>query len=167
MLRSLSRITPVSVVHGGKVPALHRPWCVAVATGLLQVWHAVTEALRGLCDMYDKSSWEPMHAVDRYFDSETGNPLTGVVALLAEFGAVTGDVGKPVITPLGRWAADRGCRLGSPHVAGVSRSQAGEAAAAQASCARSRLWAGERGGTWALRAEHRAQVSDRRVLRVT
>ena len=69
------------------------------------LWHAVTEALRGLCDMYDKSSWEPMHAVDRYFDSETGNPLAGVVALLAEFGSVTGDVGKPVITPLGRWAA--------------------------------------------------------------
>ena len=156
------------------VRALHRPWCVAVAAGLLQIgegkvtggpalecwppadagllagwlaglravctaesypqdedsvrllvlallavlgegsrpadakvglWHAVTEALRGRCDRYDKSSWEPMHAVDRYLDVETGNPLAGVVALLAEFGAVTGDAGTPVITTLGRWAA--------------------------------------------------------------
>lgn len=34
-----------------------------------------------------------------------GNPLAGVVALLAEFGALTGDARKPVITTLGRWAA--------------------------------------------------------------
>ena len=155
------------------VRALHRPWCVAVATGLLHIgegkvtggpalecgrrrmqllarwlaglravctaesypqdedsvrllvlalltvlgkergpadakdglWHAVTEALRGLCDRYDKPFWASMHAVDRYFDSETGNPLAGVAALLAEFGAVTGDAGQPVITPLGVWAA--------------------------------------------------------------
>jgi hypothetical protein len=69
------------------------------------LWRDVTEALRGLCDMYDKSSWEPMQAVDRYYDLETGNPLAGVIALLAEFGAVTGDGGKPVITLLGWWAA--------------------------------------------------------------
>src|SRR5260370_35019030 len=30
-----------------------------------------------------------------------------MVALRAEFGAVTGVPGKPVITPLGRWAAGR------------------------------------------------------------
>ena len=158
------------------VRALHRPWCVAVATGLLHIgegkvtggpalecwppadaellarwlaglravctaesypqdedsvrllvlalltvlgkerepanakdglWHAVTEALRGLCDRYDKPFWASMHAVDRYFDSEGRNPLAGVAALLAEFGAVTGDVGQPVITPLGVWAAGR------------------------------------------------------------
>lgn len=69
------------------------------------LWYAVTGALDGLCDRYDKSSWEPMHAADRYFDPETGNPLAGVIALLAEFGAVTGDAGRPVITALGRWAA--------------------------------------------------------------
>ncbi len=91
------------------------------ATAKGGLWHAVTEALRGLCDLYDKSFWEPMHAVDRYLDPDTGNPLAGVVTLLAEFGAVTGDVGTPVITPLGRWAAghlsaglpalaDPGCR---------------------------------------------------------
>ncbi len=69
------------------------------------LWPAVTGALRGLCDLYDKSFWEPMHAVDRYFDPDAGNPLAGVVAPLAEFGALTGDARKPVITTLGRWAA--------------------------------------------------------------
>src|SRR5260370_10431082 len=154
------------------IPALHRPWCAAVATGLLQVgggwvtagpavegwppgdadllagwlaglraacaaesypqdedsvrllalalltvlgedgvpvtdglWQPVTEALRVLCDRYDKSTWEPLHAADRYYDLETGRPLAGLVSLLAGFGAVAGDLGKPVITPLGRWAA--------------------------------------------------------------
>ena len=92
------------------------------------LWHAVTEALRGLWDLYDKSFWEPVHAVDRYLNPDTGNPLAGVVALLAEFGVVTGDLGKPVITSLGRWAvghlsaglpalADRGCRPVIPVVA--------------------------------------------------
>ena len=154
------------------VEALHRPWCVAVATGLLQVgggwvtggpalqgwppkdadllagwlaglravcaaesypqdedsvrllamavlavlgsegvprrdglWGPVDAALRELCDRYDKASWEASHAADRYFDLETGTPLDGLVVLLAGFGAVTGDPGKPVITPLGWWAA--------------------------------------------------------------
>ncbi len=154
------------------IPALHRPWCAAVATGLLQVgdgwgtaspalecwppgdadllagwltalralcaaesypqdedsvrllslallavlgedgvpradglWRPVHAALHDLCDRYDKSSWEPLHAADRYYDLETGKPLAGLVALLAGFGAVVGDPGKPVITPLGRWAA--------------------------------------------------------------
>ena len=62
-------------------------------------------ALDDLCDRYDKASWEARHAADRYYDPETGIPLAGLVALLAGFGAVTGDPGKPVITPLGRWAA--------------------------------------------------------------
>jgi hypothetical protein len=154
------------------VRALHRPWCVAVETGLLQVgsgwvstspalgcwppgdadllaaWLAalravcaaesypqdedsvrllamallavlgrdgptsgsglgrtVHAALDDLCDKYDKSSWEPLHAVDRYYDLDTGTPLGGLVALLAEFGAVAGGPGQPAITLLGRWAA--------------------------------------------------------------
>jgi hypothetical protein len=154
------------------IRGLHRPWCVAVATGLLQVgggwvsggpalgrwppgdadllaawltglravcaaesypqdedsvrllamallsvlgedgppradglWGPVHAALRDLCDKYDKSSWEPLHAADRYYDLDTGTPLAGLVALLAEFGAVVSDPGKPVITPLGCWAA--------------------------------------------------------------
>ncbi len=153
------------------IPVLHRPWCVAVATGLLQVgggwvtagpaqerwppgetdllagwltglcavcaaesyprdedsvrllvmallavlgedsvpragglWGPVHAMLRDLCDRYDKSSWDALHAADRYCDLDTGTPLAGLVALLAEFGAVAGNPGKPVITPLGRWA---------------------------------------------------------------
>jgi Plasmid pRiA4b ORF-3-like protein len=154
------------------IRALHRPWCVAVATGLLQVgggwvtagpalerwppgeadllaawltglravcaaesypqdedsvrllamallevlrkdgpfrtgglWGPVHATLHDLCGRYDKSSWEPLHAADRYYDLDTGTPLVGLVALLAEFGAVAGDAGKPVITSLGCWAA--------------------------------------------------------------
>ena len=154
------------------VRALHRPWCAAVATGLLQVgggwvtggpalqgwppgdadllagwlealrkvcaaesypqdedsvrllalalltvlgeprmpvtdglWLPVITAVRVLCDRYDKEFWGPLHAADRYYDLETGTPLAGLVALLAGFGAVAGDPGKPAITPLGRWAA--------------------------------------------------------------
>ena len=154
------------------IRALHRPWCAAIATGLLQVgdgsvtagpaleywppddadllarwltglravcaaesypqdedsarllamalltvlgedtapcpdglWEPVNAALDELCDRYDKSSWEPGHAADRYYDPETGTPLAGLVALLAGFGAVSDDPAKPVITPLGRWAA--------------------------------------------------------------
>lgn len=69
----------------------------------------MTAALRGLCDVHDKSYWEPVHAADRYFDIQAGEPLFGLVTLLAAFGAVTGDPGKPVITPLGRWASGRIC----------------------------------------------------------
>ena len=69
------------------------------------LWESVHAMLRDLCDRYDKSSWEPLHAADRYCDLDTGTPLAGLVALLAEFGAVADDPGKPVITPLGRWAA--------------------------------------------------------------
>jgi Plasmid pRiA4b ORF-3-like protein len=154
------------------IRALHRPWCVAVATGLLRVgdgwvdggpaverwppgdadllptwltglravcaaesypqdedsvrllamalltvlgeddvprpgglWGSVHVALLDLCDRYDKPAWEPLHAAERYYDLETARPLAGLVSLLAEFGAVAGDPGKPVITTLGRWAA--------------------------------------------------------------
>jgi hypothetical protein len=165
------------------IPALHRPWCVAVATGLLQVgggwvtagpalehwppgeadllagwltalrvvcaaesypqdedsvrllamalltvlgqdggphadglWGAVHAALRNLCDRYVKSSWEPLHAADRYYDLATGTPLAGLLALLAEFGAVADESAKPVITPLGRWSA-RYLAVGLPGLA--------------------------------------------------
>jgi hypothetical protein len=153
------------------IPALHRPWCVAVATGLLQIgggwvtggpalehwppgeadllagwlaalravcaagsdpqdedsvrllaiasltvldegvvsragrlWKPVQLRLHDLCDRYDQSPWGALRAADRYCDLETGTPLTGLLALLAEFGAVTGEAAKPVISPLGRWA---------------------------------------------------------------
>jgi hypothetical protein len=155
------------------IQGLHRPWCAAVATGLLRVsngsvtagpaleywppddgdlltgwlaglcavcaaesypqdedsvrllalalltvlgegrapvagglWLSVFEALQVLCDRYDKSSWEPLEAAGRYGEPEAGRPLAGLVALLAGFGAVAGDRGRPAITPLGRWAAE-------------------------------------------------------------
>lgn len=72
-----------------------------------RLWDPVYAALRDLCDRYDKSFWGPLHAADRYYDLDTETPLAGLVVLLAEFGAVTGDPGKPMITPLGRWAAGR------------------------------------------------------------
>ena len=73
-----------------------------VADGLRQ---SVFEALQVLCDRYDKFSWEPLEAAGRYGEPEAGKPLAGLVALLAGFGAVAGDGGRPAITPLGRWAA--------------------------------------------------------------
>ena len=225
---ALGVLVPPRVRTMADIRALHRPWCVAVATGLLQVgegkvtggpalecwpsgdaellagwlaglravcaaesypqdedsvrllvlallavlgedrrpasakgglWRAVAEALRGLCDVYDKSSWEPMHAVDRYFDSETGNPLAGVVVLVAEFGAVTGDVGEPVITPLGRWAAGH-LSVGLPALADPGLS-AGEmiAAAAQFSDAEQRDHV-----AWGWLAERDAAAAAREIL---
>src|SRR5258708_37708851 len=69
------------------------------------LWGPVHATLHDLCDRYDKSSSEPLYAADRYCDLATGTPLAGLVELLAEFGAVADDRGKPLITPLGRWAA--------------------------------------------------------------
>lgn len=155
------------------IRALHRPWCSAVAMGLLQVgdgWVSggpaldcwppgdadllaawltalravcaaesypldedsvrllamamlavlredgehrtgglrlpVQAALYDLCDRYDKPSGESSHAAYKYDDPETRTPLAGLLALLTEFGVVAGDLGKPLITPLGRWAAE-------------------------------------------------------------
>ena len=73
-----------------------------VAGGL---WQPLFEALQVLCERYDKRFWEPLEAAGRYGGPESGRPLTGLVALLAEFGPVAGDPRKPAITPLGRWAA--------------------------------------------------------------
>src|SRR5258708_11656864 len=123
------------------IRALHRPWCLAFATGLLEVgggwvtagpaleswppgdadllaawltalravcaaesypqdedsvrllamallavlrkdgqhrtgglWGPVHAALHDLCDRYDKSSWEPLHAADRYYGPGTRTP---------------------------------------------------------------------------------------------
>jgi Plasmid pRiA4b ORF-3-like protein len=153
------------------IRALHRPWCAAVATGLLQVdggwvtagpalegwppddadllagwlaglravcaaesypqdedsvrllalalltvlnedgapvtgglWQPVFEALQVLCDRYDKWVSGASGAVGRYGDAWSDQPLAGLVALLAGFGAVADNRGRPAITPLGRWA---------------------------------------------------------------
>lgn len=75
------------------------------APGAEGLWRPVFEALLVLCDRYDKQSWEPLAAADRYGEPGNGKPLAGLVELLAGFGAVAGDPGRPAITPLGRWAA--------------------------------------------------------------
>src|SRR5712691_8876366 len=98
------------------IRALHRPWCLAVATGLLQVgggrvsggpalerWPpgdadllaAWLTALRAVC------------AAESYPQHEDSVRLLtmALLAVLGEDGAVAGDPGKPLITPLGRWAA--------------------------------------------------------------
>src|SRR5205823_79211 len=90
------------------IAALHRPWSVAVVTGLLQVgggWVSGGPALErwppGDADLL--AAWltglRAVCAAESYPQDEDS------VRLLAEFGAVAGDPGKPVITPLGRWAA--------------------------------------------------------------
>jgi hypothetical protein len=157
------------------IPELHRPWCVAVATGLLQVsdgsvtagpalagwppddgdlladWLAGLRAVcaaeshpededsvrllalalltvlvadstpagrrrrqgqpffettRALAGKYDKSSSDLDTVAWRYGERDFEKPPAGLVALLDGFGAVIGDPGGPVITPLGSWAAE-------------------------------------------------------------
>lgn len=75
------------------------------------LWPAVYKAVDEVCDLHDKSRWEPLHAADRYYDLEADDPLAGLVTLLAGFGAVAAAPGGdgPVITPLGRWTAERIC----------------------------------------------------------
>jgi Plasmid pRiA4b ORF-3-like protein len=87
----------LTVIAEGRRPANRR-------AGL---WGGVMEVLPGLADRYGKWLSSVMNAAGRYGDRKTGDRLVGLVALLAEFGAVTGDPSKPVITPLGRWAAAR------------------------------------------------------------
>jgi pRiA4b ORF-3-like protein len=161
---------PAKIRTAADIPALNRPWCVAVAARLLELskgmvtggpllahWPAVRaeEVLAGwlnglravctaesdprdkdglrllalallktlsggdvlserpvfeelvrLCDLYDKSLSDVHTSLYRYRDGDRGSYLPVLVALLIEFGAVTGGPDKPVITPLGRWAAE-------------------------------------------------------------
>jgi hypothetical protein len=161
---------PAKIRTAADIPALNRPWCVAVATGLLELskgtvaggpllahWPAVSAeevlagwlgGLRAVCtaesdprdkdgvrlavlallgvlstddvlseqlvfaeltrlgELYKKPIWLVDCSLSRYRDGDRGSFLPGLVALLAEFGAVTSGPDKPVITPLGRWAAE-------------------------------------------------------------
>ena len=108
---------PVRGVCGGVVPAgrgQRTPAGLGTAHGAGRGQSArcrrpVAVGLRGAAGAvrrYDKSSWEPLEAAGRYGEPEAGRPLAGLVALLAGFGAVAGDRGRPAITPLGRWAAE-------------------------------------------------------------
>jgi hypothetical protein len=69
------------------------------------LWHPVLEALQVLSDRYGKWFSELWKAADQYGGPWSEQPLGGLLALLAGFGAVTGEPGRPTITPLGRWAA--------------------------------------------------------------
>jgi hypothetical protein len=161
---------PAKIRTAADIPALNRPWCVAVAAGLLELsdgtvtggpllghwpaaspeevlagWlsglravcaaesdpmdkdgarlvvlallrvlstddllaeHLLSAELPRLCDLYGKSVWQVDCSRYRYRDGDRGSSLPRLVALLAEFGAVTNGPDKPVITPLGRWAAE-------------------------------------------------------------
>ena len=66
---------------------------------------AVREQSDDLCDTYDLHLL-PAVAMRRA-GLAGGSRLGGLVALLAGFGAVTGDADRPMITPLGRWAVHR------------------------------------------------------------
>ncbi len=70
----------------------------------VRTWSLVSAALYDLCDRYDKHLSEVGSAAYRYHGLDARTPLTGLVSLLAGFGAVGGDHGKAVITSLGRWA---------------------------------------------------------------
>jgi uncharacterized protein (UPF0147 family) len=69
------------------------------------LWWAVLEESGDLCRTYDLDL-APFGGM-RPTALAGGSQLAGMVALLAEFGAVTGAAGRPVITPLGRWAVRR------------------------------------------------------------
>ena len=171
----LSVPVPARVRTAADVGQLHRPWCLAVAMGLIRVgegrassgpalelwplsdaeslagwlaglravcaaesypqdedsvrllarsllmalddaaspgralWPAVRKAVDEVCEVHDKSHWEPLHAADRYRELESDDPTAGLVTLLAGFGAAAAGPGGPTITPLGRWAAQRIC----------------------------------------------------------
>lgn len=70
-----------------------------------ELWQGVLEQSDDLCDDYDLDLL-PVAAMRRA-GLAGGSRLGGLVALLAGFGAVTGDADRPVITPLGRWAVHR------------------------------------------------------------
>jgi Plasmid pRiA4b ORF-3-like protein len=69
-----------------------------------RLWRPVFEALQVLCDRYDTWFSEALGAAGQYGDAWSEKPLAGLVVLLAGFGAVAGERGRPAITSLGRWA---------------------------------------------------------------
>lgn len=170
---------PERLRSAADLPELHRPWCVAIAVGLLRVtggtvtcgdalegwpprdaklltgwlagllavceasgtrveegdgllvlvlalltvlqdddvpagrelWDTVLEEADDLCDVHDLDLDVAPAAFALRAGRERGNPLGGLVTLLAGFGALAaapaapGVPAVPVITPLGRWAA--------------------------------------------------------------
>ena len=180
----LSVPVPARVRTAADVGQLHRPWCLAVAMGLIRVgegrassgpalelwplsdaeslagwlaglravcaaesypqdedsvrllarsllmalddaaspgralWPAVRKAVDEVCEVHDKSHWEPLRAADRYRELESDDPMAGLVTLLAGFGAAAAGPGGAhdhTAGPLGG-AADlrRPARPGQP-----------------------------------------------------
>jgi len=70
-----------------------------------ELWRAVLEESDDLCDTYDLGL-APAAAMRSPLRAG-GSPLGGMMSLLTDFRAVTGKAGRPVITPLGRWAVQR------------------------------------------------------------
>jgi hypothetical protein len=70
-----------------------------------ELWLAVLEESDDLCDTYDLGL-APAAAMRTPLRAG-GSPLGGMTALLTDFRAVTGKAGRPVVTPLGRWAVRR------------------------------------------------------------
>jgi hypothetical protein len=73
------------------------------------IWPAVDAQLRDLCELCGMPYWRAWDAASRYAGQDSPDPLPGLFTLLAAFGTVRGDAGKPEITALGRWAAARMC----------------------------------------------------------
>jgi Plasmid pRiA4b ORF-3-like protein len=90
---------------------------------------AVDDAVGKLCQECDMDEWRVKQAAYRYDDATVDQSrfalsgLEGLVRLLAGFGAVTGGVARPVLTPLGRWAAGN-LRDGLPLLADPSQTAA-------------------------------------------
>ena len=167
----LSVPVPARVRTAADVGQLHRPWCLAVAMGLIRVgegrassgpalelwplsdaeslagwlaglravcaaesypqdedsvrllarsllmalddaaspgralWPAVRKAVDEVCEVHDKSHWEPLRAADRYRELESDDPTVGLVTLLAGFGAAAAGPGAGPRSH--RWAAGR------------------------------------------------------------
>jgi hypothetical protein len=70
-----------------------------------ELWRAVREESVELCEAYDLAL-VPFAAI-RSTGPAGERPLATMMAMLASFGAVTSHAGRPVITPLGRWAVRR------------------------------------------------------------
>lgn len=81
------------------------------------LWQQLIEVVAQRQEDDDWPDRVPFHAFTQYLDSVTRDPFAGLVALLGQLGAVTGDGSKTVaVTALGRWAvanalADRPRRI--------------------------------------------------------
>ena len=70
------------------------------------LWRRVIEILEQFHEDGDWSGREPFHMLTQYLDPDTRDPFAGLVDLLGQLGAVTGDDSATVaVTALGQWSA--------------------------------------------------------------